>query len=358
MIGGVATAMLQASDLLRLKDGIDLDESGSPRYPLAFVDLASLGATPAEDLLADVANATCGSSLLLVGTCRADQVEVVRPIADAFCLTLVGGAQRAVLPEPYVGVADLDLAQTRLESAVMATPRAAVVLGQLLRMTAPMSVGDALVAESVAYSMLLAGAEFAAWRAGRAVRDDPGPVGPAVLVERADRTLTVTLNRPARHNAFGRWVRDEACEALDIALADSTIDAVTLNGAGPSFCSGGDIDEFGSQADVAAGHLIRLERSVGWRLHRLSRRVTADVHGACVGAGLELPAFCGRVRARPDAWFCLPELSMGLIPGAGGTVSLPRRIGRWRTAWLALTGERIDRARALEWGVVDEPVDG
>jgi enoyl-CoA hydratase/carnithine racemase len=61
------------------------------------------------------------------------------------------------------------------------------------------------------------------------------------------------------------------------------------------------------------------------------------------------------VRVRPDACFSLPELAMGLVPGAGGTVSLPRRIGRHRTAWLALTGATIDAATALDWGLADEP---
>ncbi len=80
----------------------------------------------------------------------------------------------------------------------------------------------------------------------------------------------------------------------------------------------------------------------------------AEVHGACIGAGIELPAFARRVVAREDTWFQLPELAMGLVPGAGGTVSIPRRIGRQRTAWLALTSQRIDAETAWRWGLVDE----
>ena len=68
-------------------------------------------------------------------------------------------------------------------------------------------------------------------------------------------------------------------------------------------------------------------------------------------------AFAGRVEAAPDATFALPEVAMGLVPGAGGTVSIPGRIGRHRTAWLALTGERIDAPTAREWGLVDEVVE-
>jgi enoyl-CoA hydratase/carnithine racemase len=88
-------------------------------------------------------------------------------------------------------------------------------------------------------------------------------------------------------------------------------------------------------------------------LHELRARVSVRVHGACVGAGIELPAFAGQVIAAPDAVFGLPEVAMGLIPGAGGTVSIPRRIGRWRTAWMAVTGRQIGARTALEWGLVD-----
>jgi enoyl-CoA hydratase/carnithine racemase len=89
-------------------------------------------------------------------------------------------------------------------------------------------------------------------------------------------------------------------------------------------------------------------------VHRLRDRVRADLHGACIGAGIELPAFAGRLSARPDTLIRLPEIVMGLIPGAGGTVSITRRVGRWRTAYLALSGLPIDAPTALDWGLVDE----
>jgi enoyl-CoA hydratase/carnithine racemase len=73
-----------------------------------------------------------------------------------------------------------------------------------------------------------------------------------------------------------------------------------------------------------------------------------------VGAGVEMAAFAGRLVAAPEVFFHLPEVEMGLVPGAGGTVSVPRRIGRWRAAWMTLTGARVDAATALEWGLVDE----
>jgi enoyl-CoA hydratase/carnithine racemase len=91
-------------------------------------------------------------------------------------------------------------------------------------------------------------------------------------------------------------------------------------------------------------------------LSACAERVRARVHGACVGAGIELPAFAAHVSASADASFRLPEVSMGLVPGAGGTASLTRRIGRQRTAWMALSGEAVDAGTALAWGLVDEIV--
>jgi len=77
------------------------------------------------------------------------------------------------------------------------------------------------------------------------------------------------------------------------------------------------------------------------------------VHGQVLGSGLEMAAFCGHVTCRAGARLGLPELALGLIPGAGGTVSITRRIGRWRTAYLVLSGVFVDPATALDWGLVD-----
>lgn len=85
----------------------------------------------------------------------------------------------------------------------------------------------------------------------------------------------------------------------------------------------------------------------------MSERVTAHLHGACVGSGIELAVFADRVVAHPSTVISLPELSLGLVPGTGGTVSLPRRIGRRRSARLVLTGEQVDAATARRWGLVD-----
>ncbi len=108
-----------------------------------------------------------------------------------------------------------------------------------------------------------------------------------------------------------------------------------------------------ARATSGEAHLIRTLRSPARLLYGLRDRATARLHGACVGAGIEVPAAAGRVVARPDAFFRLPEVAMGLIPGAGGVATIPRRIGRQRACWMAISGVDVDAATALAWGLVD-----
>ncbi len=239
-------------------------------------------------------------------------------------------------------------------SAVERHPLAALVLVQLLRRSLERDVAEGLLAESLAYSTLQAGPEFAAWRATRRETEREPDAEPAVLARREGDELRLVLNRPHKRNAFSAQMRDALCEALALVLQDASLCRVVLSGAGSSFCSGGDLDEFGTLPDPATAHAIRSTRNAAALLARVADRVEARLHGACVGAGAELPAFCGRVIADPSAFFVLPEVGMGLVPGAGGTVSLPRRIGRQRTAWLALTGRRLPAEEARAFGLVDE----
>jgi enoyl-CoA hydratase/carnithine racemase len=236
-----------------------------------------------------------------------------------------------------------------LRDAALARPQATTVLAGLLRWSGALDVPAALDAESLAYSTLLGGPEFAEWLADRGPRPLPPPAtGEPVLLRRQGDDLRVTLNRPERRNAYGRQLRDALVSALQVAVWDDSIVRVVLDGAGPSFCSGGDLDEFGTASD-----LVRTRAGAALPLHRVAGRVEVRLHGACVGAGIELPAYASRIVAAPDTRIRLPEVGMGLIPGAGGTVSIPRRIGRWRTLYLALSGEFIDAGTASSWGLVD-----
>lgn len=250
--------------------------------------------------------------------------------------------------------AQVDRELDAVVTAVTDQPSASRALVDVLRRMPTVDVGTGLVLESFAYSTLLAGPDFAAWMA-RHRPPPPRPAdGPPVRAERSRDQLRVTLARPANRNAFSAAMRDALFEALTTAQVDRSIATVVLAGDGPVFSSGGDLTEFGTTSDVVTGHEIRTQRSVGRVLAGLEAEVTARVQGACVGAGVELAAFADRVVADPGTTFRLPELGMGLIPGAGGTVSLTRRIGRQQTARLAILGVEIGVVEGRALGLVDE----
>lgn len=241
-----------------------------------------------------------------------------------------------------------------IRTTVASNPLAAMAVCLVLRGAETRSIDDGLLVESATYSALQAGPELARWRATRPRRTRDGDDGPRVVLDRQGGRLDIVLSRPAARNALDTRMRDELVEAFRLPALDDSITEVHLSAEGPSFCAGGDLDEFGSFADPASAHVVRLQQSAGRAIAEVAERVTAHLHGACAGSGIELPAFARRVVAAPDTSISLPELGLGLIPGAGGTVSLPARIGRHRTARLALTGERIDAATAHRWGLVDE----
>jgi len=241
-------------------------------------------------------------------------------------------------------------------------PHASSVCDDVLRTVDPDGPTLAgVITESLAYSTLQAGPEFARWLDERGPARMPDIADP-VQAQREGDTLRINFNRPQRHNAFSTDARAALLEALAVALLDPSVTGIVLSGNGPSFCSGGDLAEFGTFADPASAHLARTRHSPALALDaltaRLGRACRAEVHGAVMGSGLEMAAFCGWVAAHDDSVFGLPELGLGLIPGAGGTVSVTRRIGRWRTAYLVLFGHTIDAGTALAWGLVDATYAG
>ncbi|HKJ25296.1 MAG TPA: enoyl-CoA hydratase/isomerase family protein [Myxococcota bacterium] len=305
--------------------------------PWVAVELAGAAPSPdaADALRRGLAELPCPSFAIVPER----GAPAARELADAFDVVLEPGDALAPLVE-----------------AVKRAPLAAAALAQLLRGGEARSVEQGLVAESSVYSMLQAGPEFAAWLASQPTLRPEIPESPPLVAAREGAQLELVLANPAKRNAYSAELRDRLCEALQLAVADEAIEEIVLRGEGPAFCAGGDLDEFGLLVDPATAHAIRTTRSAARLLARCAGRVRAEIHGACVGAGIELPAFAGRVVARSDAWMQLPELAMGLVPGAGGTVSLPRRIGRQRTAWLALSGARVGAETAASWGLVDEIV--
>ena len=246
-----------------------------------------------------------------------------------------------------------------LTAAINRQPVAAATLVQVLRHNVAASITDGLMAESLAYSALQQSSGFRRWCEEQPtlhVRTDAlsNIDKPVLITERQGECYTITLDRPDKHNAYCEALKDALCEALQVPMLDLSIKEIRIHGNGKSFCAGGDLSEFGAVTDAAVAHLSRMTRSAAPLIASMRDRVRVKLHGACIGAGIELPAFAGVTAARSDAFFQLPEVAMGLIPGAGGTVSICKRIGKSRTAYMALTNRRIDAETALQWGLVDE----
>ena len=293
-----------------------------------------------------------GPGVVRVGVCRDGPL----PTSGLEAFDILLSADPAA-PAPWVGLAPeaLEAALVRLESVVAEQPVAAGVAAQVLRLTLSLPLDQALVVESLAYSMLLASASLKAWRIRTPVKQRGDEDAPRLALSRDGDALHIRLTRPDARNAFDARMRDALVDALEGALADPSAGPVLLTGEGPSFSAGGDLNEFGQATDPGIAHAIRALRSPAALVTRLGARVTVHAHGACVGAGIEVTAAAARGVGAAGASFRLPEVSMGLVPGAGGTATIPRRIGRHRAAYMALTGYPIDLATALAWGLVDEP---
>ncbi|SEP23687.1 enoyl-CoA hydratase/isomerase family protein [Trujillonella endophytica] len=344
---------LHAADLAEMPPPpLTLDPAGRPVDPLLVVDAGEFAELPPPVRSRAVA-ALRGSRRATVAVARGTD-RIPGDLAQAVDLGLTaapGAADARTVAVPHLGEALDSLAER-----FAATPLAALTYVWLLRQSAGLPVPAALSAESAAYSTLLAGPEFARWLAARGPAREPDDRTHRVVCTRVGDVLHVRLDRPARRNAVDAAMRDALVAALTPAEWDPNL-LVEITGAGPAFSAGGDLDEFGSAPDPARAHVVRLGAGVAEVVHRIRDRVTMRVHGTCLGAGFELPCFAGRVLAAPDTRLGLPELAMGLIPGAGGTVSIVRRAGRWRAAWLGLSGTRVDAGTAHAWGLVDEVLD-
>lgn len=231
-------------------------------------------------------------------------------------------------------------------------PNAAAAAAQLLRSIEGLLIDRALMLESLCYGMLQGSAEHTAWLdADRDFARQARPAG-RVAATRKGSVLRVVIDRP-QVNAIDRDMRDGLFEAFSVATLDPDISRVELRSAGRVFSIGADLAEFGTTRDPATAHRIRSLTLPAHPLSRCAGIVDVHVQGACIGAGLEMAAFAGHFTASPFAWFQLPELQMGLIPGAGGCVSVSRRIGRQRAALMILSGRRIKAEAALRWGLID-----
>ncbi len=175
-----------------------------------------------------------------------------------------------------------------------------------------------------------------------------------LLTELRDGILTVTVNRPDKLNALNDQVIAELGQVAAEALAGDRIKGVILTGSGAkSFVAGADISELSSQSPMLGKERSLAGQAVFRRFEALRKPVIAAVNGFCLGGGCELAMACHLRFAAENARFGQPEVKLGIGPGYGATVRLPRLIGRGRAIELLLTGAMIDAQEAWRLGLVN-----
>jgi 3-hydroxyacyl-CoA dehydrogenase len=174
----------------------------------------------------------------------------------------------------------------------------------------------------------------------------------SVVDLRRDGAIAVIVLDNPPVNALSHAVRAGLLAALQQARADPEIEAVVLTGAGRSFSGGFDITEFGKPFQPPG--LIELEEAC----EAMGKPVVVAFHGTALGGGLEVPLACHFRVAAPDARLGLPEIKLGLLPGAGGTQRLPRLIGAEKTLKLITSGDPVPARQALADGLVDAIIEG
>jgi enoyl-CoA hydratase len=173
-----------------------------------------------------------------------------------------------------------------------------------------------------------------------------------VLLEIEDGIATLTVNRPEVRNALDRQTVDELTAAIRHCDAAASVGAVILTGAGDRvFVSGADIRQMRDRRRDDG--LAAINSTAFSAVERSAKPTIAAVNGHALGGGCELALACDLRVAADHATFGQPEVGLGIIPGAGGTQRLPRLVGLGRASQLVLTGDPIDAATALAWGLVN-----
>ena len=172
-----------------------------------------------------------------------------------------------------------------------------------------------------------------------------------ILLEREGPLATITLNRPDKLNALSTQLERELGAALR-GLGDARV--LIVRGAGRAFCAGADTDELDVATPAAALDYYRRTGDVYEQLAALPIPSIAQIHGWCVGGGLELALACDLRVATPDARFWFPEVERGILPSSGGTARVTRAVGPALARRLILLGEKHDAPTALRLGLIHE----
>jgi crotonobetainyl-CoA hydratase len=183
-----------------------------------------------------------------------------------------------------------------------------------------------------------------------------GVAQPAALVERRDRVMVITLNRPEARNAVNSEVTSIVGSALDEADRDNGVWVVIITGAGDqSFCAGADLKAIMRGEAIIPPNMEHWSFA-GWVNHFVSKPTIAAVNGFALGGGTEIVLASDLAVAARSATFGLPEVSRGIIAAAAGAFRLPAQLPRKRGMQMLLTGEPIDAATALDYGLINEVV--
>jgi 2-(1,2-epoxy-1,2-dihydrophenyl)acetyl-CoA isomerase len=186
---------------------------------------------------------------------------------------------------------------------------------------------------------------------------------PTVNLHRDGAAATIELNRPEALNAWNGALGDELLEAVRAVGDDEGVRAVVVTGAGRAFSSGADLrDLSGREERTAEGH-INVRRVLDERYHpiittirTMPKPVLAAVNGPAVGIGLSLALAADLIVAAESAYLMLAFVNIGLVPDGGSSLFVPTRVGLARASEMAMLGERVSAAQALEWGLINRVV--
>jgi len=168
------------------------------------------------------------------------------------------------------------------------------------------------------------------------------------------QTARILLNRPEKRNALNRAMISALIGIFRELAKDTALHSVVISGNGPDFCSGADLTEMPNRPpDVKRADIDRANNLMDF-IEQFPVPVIAEIHGHALGGGLELALACHKRISGESGIFGFPETTLGLVPAWGGPERLSRLIGKDLTDRIVQTGIRINAARALDWGIIDE----
>lgn len=188
---------------------------------------------------------------------------------------------------------------------------------------------------------------------------EPETTFETVNVSSREGAATIELNRPAALNAWNKQFGEDLLAALQSAAEDETIRAIRILGAGRAFSSGADLKDIGEDDVTPEGkpdiYKVLAERyhPIMHAIREMEKPVVAAVNGPAVGIGCSLALCCDLVVAAESAYFLLAFVNIGLVADGGSSLFVPARVGLARASEMAMLGERVGAARALDWGLVN-----